>query len=283
MRIVEHIAEMRALLGEHRRAGARIGFVPTMGYLHEGHLSLVDEARRRTDVAVMSIFVNPLQFGPADDLARYPRDAGGDAAKAEARGVDVLFLPAVAELYPGEVPDVTVVPGALASQWEGAVRPGHFAGVLTVVAKLFNIVGADVAVFGQKDLQQLTLVRAMVRALDFPVEIVGAPTAREADGLAMSSRNSFLDSVSRQRALLLSRALRAIARDFDEGERDVERLEHAGRAVLAAEPEVRVDYLAVVEPRALTRVPCAAGGSAAMVAARVGVTRLIDNVILGAA
>jgi pantoate--beta-alanine ligase len=197
--------------------------------------------------------------------------------------VDVLFLPAVAELYPGEVPDVTVIPGALASQWEGAVRPGHFAGVLTVVAKLFNIVGADVAVFGQKDLQQLTLVRAMVRALDFPVEIVGAPTAREVDGLAMSSRNSFLDAGSRQRALALSRALRAVARAFDEGERDVERLEKAGGAVLAAEPEVRVDYLAVVEPRELTRVPCAAAGSAAMVAARVGVTRLIDNVILGAA
>ena len=159
MRTVSRIAELRALLGEHRRAGRRIGFVPTMGFLHDGHLALVDEARRRTDAVVMSVFVNPLQFGPSEDFSRYPRDAEGDAAKARDRGVDLLFLPDGSEMYPRERV-VEVVPRALATRWEGEVRPGHFAGVLTVVAKLFNIVQPDVAVFGQKDVQQAKIGRA---------------------------------------------------------------------------------------------------------------------------
>ncbi|HEU4566355.1 MAG TPA: pantoate--beta-alanine ligase [Gemmatimonadaceae bacterium] len=274
------IAELRALVAEHRRAGARIAFVPTMGFLHDGHLELVAESRRRADVVVMSIFVNPLQFGPAEDFSRYPRDPEGDSAKARARGVDILFCPTTSEMYPGRV-EVSVVPGALAEEWEGAVRPGHFAGVLTVVAKLFNMVQPDVAVFGQKDLQQATLVRAMVRDLSFPIEVVVAPTVREADGLAMSSRNSYLANGDRSRALALSRALQAVEGAFDRGERDVEALERAGRSVLAAEPDVRVDYLAIVEPAGLRRVPRAERGSAVIVAARVGTTRLIDNLILG--
>src|SRR5919199_779331 len=184
-----------------------------MGYLHDGHLRLVDEARRRTQFVVLSIFVNPLQFGPSEDFARYPRDADGDAEKARERGVDLLFAPTLDEMYP-RPPEVRVVPGALADEWEGAVRPGHFAGVLTVVAKLFNIVQPDVAVFGQKDFQQATLIRAMVRDLDVPLELVVAPTVRGPDGLAMSSRNAYLSPDERQRALSLSRALAAVARAY---------------------------------------------------------------------
>ena len=281
MRTVSRIAELRALLGEHRRAGRRIGFVPTMGFLHDGHLALVDEARRRTDAVVMSVFVNPLQFGPTEDFSRYPRDAEGDAAKARDRGVDLLFLPDGSEMYPRERV-VEVVPRALATRWEGEVRPGHFAGVLTVVAKLFNIVQPDVAVFGQKDVQQATLVRAMVRDLDFPVEIVVAPTVREQDGLALSSRNSYLSADDRRRALVLSRALRAVERSFADGERDAASLDWLARGVLSEESAVRLDYLAIVDPETLEPAARARDGTVVAIAARVGATRLIDNVILGA-
>ena len=280
METVERIADLRRGLAARRRAGSRVALVPTMGFLHEGHLRLVDEARRSADVAVMSIFVNPLQFGPREDFTRYPRDVEGDAAKARARGVDVLFVPPIAEMYPGER-RVTVDPGRLADDWEGAVRPGHFAGVLTVVAKLFNIVQPDVAVFGQKDVQQATLVRAMVHDLDFPVEIAVLPTVREPDGLAMSSRNSYLAAGERRRALVLSRTLRAIADAHARGERSAAALQAVGEAVLAAEPEVRVDYLALVDPDHLRRVADAAPGTVAIIAARVGATRLIDNAVLG--
>ena len=198
MRTVETVTSVRDAVRTARRAGARVAFVPTMGYLHDGHLSLVDEARRRADFVVMSIFVNPLQFGPTEDLARYPRDPDGDARKAASRGVDLLFAPGPDVMYPRE-PEVRVTPRSLDRRWEGEVRPGHFAGVLTVVAKLFNIVQPDVAVFGQKDVQQATLVRAMVRDLDFPIDVVVAPTTREPDGLAMSSRNSYLDADARRR------------------------------------------------------------------------------------
>jgi pantoate--beta-alanine ligase len=281
MRTVSRIADLRALLGAERRAGRRVGFVPTMGFLHDGHLALVEEARRRTDVVVMSVFVNPLQFGPSEDFTRYPRDAEGDAAKARDRGVDLLFLPDAQEMYPRERV-VEVVPRALASRWEGEVRPGHFAGVLTVVAKLFNIVQPDVAVFGQKDVQQATLVRAMVRDLDFPVEIVVAPTVRERDGLALSSRNTYLSADDRRRALVLARALRAIERAFGAGERDAASLDWLARGVLSEEPAVRLDYLAIVDPETLEPAAQAREGTVVAVAARVGATRLIDNVILGA-
>ena len=252
-----------------------------MGFLHPGHLSLVDEARRRSDYVVMSIFVNPLQFGPTEDLARYPRDLEGDASKAASRGVDLLFTPRQDEMYPGER-RVDVVPRGLDARWEGAVRPGHFAGVLTVVAKLLNIVQPDVAAFGQKDVQQATLIKAMVRDLNVPTEVVVVPTAREPDGLAMSSRNSYLSDDERRRATVLSKALFAIRDAFREGERDASRLVAQGQRLLAAEPAVAVDYLALVDSATLEQSVHATNDTIAMIAARVGKTRLIDNLILGA-
>jgi len=228
----------------------------------------------------MSIFVNPLQFGPTEDLSRYPRDADGDAEKADTRGVDLLFIPEGGEIYP-EPPRVVVTPRALGSRWEGAARPGHFEGVLTVVAKLFNIVQPDVAVFGQKDIQQATLVRAMVRDLDMPVEIVVSPTVREADGLAMSSRNSYLDAAARARALALSGALRAVQAAHQAGERSATRLEEIARAHLASHGIDEVDYVAIADPKTLEPLTHADAGAVVAVAARVGRTRLIDNVILG--
>lgn len=281
MRVASTIADARAAIATARREGMRVGFVPTMGFLHDGHLSLVDEARRRADFVVMSIFVNPLQFAPTEDLSRYPRDPEGDAAKARERGVALLFTPAEAEMYQRER-RVEVVPRALHARWEGAVRPGHFAGVLTVVTKLFNIVTPDVAVFGQKDVQQATLVRALVADLNLPIEIVVAPTTREADGLAMSSRNSYLGADERRRATVLSRALYAVRDGFRGGETRVATLERAARSVLDSEPAVTVDYFAIVDGETLEPVTMARGGAVALVAARVGRTRLIDNLVLGA-
>lgn len=280
MQTVDGIAELRAAVARARSKGARIGFVPTMGFLHEGHLSLVDEAKRRAEFVVMSIFVNPLQFAPTEDLSRYPRDADGDAAKSSARGVDLLFTPGVDEMYPRER-RVEVVPRALHARWEGAVRPGHFAGVLTVVAKLLNLVQPDVTVFGQKDVQQATLVRAMVEDLDFASEIVVAPTTREADGLAMSSRNSYLNPAERASATVLARALFAMRDAFRRGERRVESLISTGRSVLDGERAAVIDYLAVADRATLEPVQDASKDSIAMVAARIGKTRLIDNVVLG--
>ena len=280
MHTVERVGELRSAISRARERGARIGFVPTMGFLHEGHLSLIDEAKRQATFVVVSIFVNPLQFAPTEDLSRYPRDAAGDAAKCEARGVDLLFTPSVEEMYPRER-RVEVVPRALHTRWEGEVRPGHFAGVLTVVAKLLNMVRPDVAVFGQKDVQQATLIRAMVEDLDFPAEIFVAPTTREADGLAMSSRNSYLDANDRKVAAVLSRALFRMRDAFRGGERAVEALLATGREVLKAERGVAVDYLAVADATTLEPIESATRTSVAMIAARVGRTRLIDNVVLG--
>jgi pantoate--beta-alanine ligase len=251
-----------------------------MGALHEGHLRLVDESRRRTDVTVMSIFVNPLQFGAGEDLARYPRPIEQDRFLASARGVDALFLPEVAEMYP---PDAAtrVVPGAAADRWEGAARPGHFVGVLTVVAKLFHLVQPDVACFGQKDWQQVTLVRQMTRDLDFPVEVVVVPTVREADGLALSSRNAYLDDAARAEAAAIPAALRAAVARFRAGEAEPGALAGAARAVLEVHPAVAAEYIAVVDPATLEPVARAGQDTVVALAARVGSTRLIDNVILG--
>jgi pantoate--beta-alanine ligase len=281
MRVTESIAETRASVRQARAAGGRIGFVPTMGFLHEGHLSLIDDAKGRSDFVVMSIFVNPLQFGPSEDLGRYPRDPEGDARKARSHGCDLLFTPPPEAMYPGER-RIDVVPRALHTRWEGAVRPGHFGGVLTVVAKLFNIVQPDVALFGQKDVQQATLVQAMVRDLDFPVDVVVAPTKREADGLAMSSRNTYLSADERQRATALSRALFAIRDAFRAGERDAARLIASGHQVLSREASIAVDYLALADAHTLEPVASASDETVAMIAARVGKTRLIDNIILRA-
>jgi pantoate--beta-alanine ligase len=279
---IDTIDAIRAAVASARASGNRISFVPTMGFLHEGHLRLVDEAKRRAGCVVMSVFVNPTQFGPSEDFSRYPRDLAGDSEKAKGRGVDLLFVPDVSEMYPSP-PLVHVTADDLPSRWEGAVRPGHFSGVLTVVAKLFNIVRPDVAVFGRKDFQQAALIRRMVRELNFPIEIIVAPTVREHDGLAMSSRNAYLDASARTSALALVESLRAAARAFSAGERSGEALAASGTNSLAEHPDVSVDYFAVVDPADMRPVEQAASDSVAIVAARVGKTRLIDNMILGEA
>jgi pantoate--beta-alanine ligase len=280
LRLVTRRAALREALADAWRGGARVSLVPTMGALHAGHLSLVAEARRRSDVVVMSVFVNPLQFGPNEDFARYPRRLDADVAHAQHAGVDLIFAPPVDEMYPDE-PVVSVRADGVADVWEGAVRPGHFRGVLTVVAKLFNLVRPDVAVFGQKDIQQAVLVRAMIRDFDFPIELVVAPTVREHDGLALSSRNVSLGAEDRARAASLSAALRTLEREWTAGERSADVLERAARRVIDMTGGVRVDYLAVVDPQSLAHVEHAEAGSIAILAARVGVTRLLDNIILG--
>jgi pantoate--beta-alanine ligase len=280
MNVITARDAMRRAVEEHRRAGRRVALVPTMGALHEGHLALVDAARGAADVVVMSVFVNPLQFRPGEDFSRYPRPFAADCALAASRGVDHLFAPSVEEMY-GEHAEVRVLAGETASRWEGAHRPGHFDGVLTVVAKLFHIVPADVACFGRKDLQQVTLIRRMVADLDFPVRIAVVPTVRDPDGLALSSRNAFLSAEGRHDALALAQSLFAIRAAWERGVRDTADLEATGRAVLEAVPGVVTDYLAVVDPERLAPVATAEAGAAVVVAARVGGTRLIDNTILG--
>ena len=247
MQTLTTIAALRAALSERRASGARVGFVPTMGFLHDGHLTLVDDAKSRCECCVLSIFVNPLQFGPTEDLAKYPRDLEGDAGKAAARGVDILFVPSAEEMY-ATTRTVSVVPERGGERWEGAVRPGHFAGMLTVVAKLFNIVAPDIAVFGQKDAQQAALVRALVRDLDFPLELVVSPIVRDHDGLALSSRNKYLDAAARAQARAIPRALDAVRAAFDAGVRASASLEQTGRDVLSRDAAVAPDYLAVVDP-----------------------------------
>jgi pantoate--beta-alanine ligase len=281
MVIVSSIVELRKAVATARAGGKRIGFVPTMGALHRGHISLVERSRKESDVTVMSIFVNPLQFAPNEDLSRYPRPVEADNKMAKEAAVDILFRPEVRDMYPGGR-STTVAAGDLGSIWEGQSRPGHFDGVLTVVAKLFNIVQADVAVFGRKDLQQAALVSAMVRDLDFPMSIVLGPIVRESDGLALSSRNRYLIPEERRQAVVLSKALARVREVFAEGERDTLTLETAGRQVLGAESGVTEDYLAVVDPVTFKRRPRAEADFAAIVAARIGKTRLIDNMTLGA-
>ncbi len=273
------ISALRAWTGAQRASGRRIGFVPTMGSLHDGHLALVDEARRRSDTVMLSIFVNPLQFGPSDDLDRYPRNLERDRALAQSRGVDALFIPSVEVMYP-RGSEVRVVPGATGEQWEGAARPGHFAGVLTVVAKLFHLIQPEVACFGRKDLQQLTLVRQMVRDLDWPIEIVPVSTVRESDGLALSSRNAYLDPEERRSAVALSRALQSAHRAWRAGETRSEVLERRMRETLSEYPAVLVEYIAVTEPESLEPVRVVDPTTVIALAARIGRTRLIDNIVV---
>ncbi|MBI4409110.1 MAG: pantoate--beta-alanine ligase [Gemmatimonadetes bacterium] len=282
MEIVRTIAAARAAVARARGGGARIGFVPTMGYLHEGHLSLVDRARERTGYVVVSIYVNPLQFGPQEDFAAYPRDLERDAELARGRGADLIFAPSDAEMYPRREPATQVVPTRLADRLCGAFRPGHFQGVLTVVTKLCHIVQPDMAVFGQKDYQQATLIRRMVADLDWPLEIVVAPIVREPDGLAMSSRNAYLSPEQRRRATALSCGLGRAEAAFAAGERDAARLCALVLDTLAAEPDVRVQYVELVHPDELEPVAVARRGDVLALAAFVGQTRLIDNAILGA-
>lgn len=278
MHEIAGLAEMRAWTSAERAQGRRIAFVPTMGFLHEGHLRLLDRARELADRVVLSIFVNPLQFGPQEDFTHYPRDLDRDRAMASARGADLLFVPDGAAMYPAE-PLVRLQTGPMGEPFDGVSRPGHFAGVLTVVAKLFHLVEPDVAVFGRKDYQQAALVRQMVSDLDFPLTIEVAPTVRELDGLALSSRNAYLAPDERRAAVALSRALRTVEQAWRAGQADPRAIEKKGREVLAA-PGVTPEYLALVDEQ-LRPVDRVTARSVVLVAARVGRTRLIDNVVLG--
>ena len=278
MQEISSLTEMRAWTRAEKARGRRIGFVPTMGFLHEGHLRLVDRAKALADRLVMSIFVNPLQFGPKEDFTRYPRDLLRDRALATERGVDCLFTPEAAAMYPTE-PVARVAPGPMGDVLEGKIRPGHFSGVLTVVAKLFHLVQPDVAVFGRKDFQQATLVRQMVRDLDFPIEIEVAPTVRELDGLALSSRNSYLSGDERRQALALSRTLRAVEQAWRGGQAEPAALQKKGMETLTT-PGVQPEYLALVDEE-LRPVERVTARTVVLVATRVGATRLIDNVVLG--
>ncbi|HET8650411.1 MAG TPA: pantoate--beta-alanine ligase [Gemmatimonadales bacterium] len=278
--VMREVPRLRQWVAAQRAAGRRIGLVPTMGALHEGHLALVDALRPVTDRVVMSIFVNPLQFGPGEDLERYPRDLDRDRQLAGSRGVDLVFAPEVRTMYPPGA-ETRVVPGETAERWEGANRPGHFVGVLTVVAKLFHLVQPDVAAFGQKDVQQITLIRRMVRDLDWPIELVVAPTVREPDCLAMSSRNQYLDPAERQQALGLSAALRAAHQAWSAGERSAAAIERAMRERLEVFPGLVADYIAITDPDHLRPVDTVDAATVVALAGRVGDTRLIDNIILG--
>lgn len=276
--VVDTIAALRDLVRERRAAGASVALVPTMGALHEGHLALVRRARELADVVIVSVFVNPLQFGPGEDLDRYPRTLDADLAALTGLGVEAVFAPTVAEMYPDGPSSTRVTAGAVGTLYEGASRPGHFDGMLTVVSKLFHIVQPDVACFGQKDAQQVHLVRRMVRDLDMPLAIEVVPTVREADGLALSSRNRYLSASDRQAALTLSEALRAAADAAPQGAAEV--LAEAEGA-FGAHEAVQPEYLVVVDPETLLPVESDASGPAlVLVAARVGATRLIDNALI---
>ena len=278
--VVRRAAEARAIADAARARGGRVGFVPTMGALHEGHLALVREARSRADLVIVSIFVNPTQFGQNEDLARYPRDLAGDLRKLEGAGAEAVFAPDAAEMYArGEQTRVHV--GSVAEPLCGVFRPGHFEGVATVVTKLFSIVGACVAVFGRKDYQQLIVIRTLVRDLFLPVEIVGHPIVREPDGLAMSSRNAYLSPEERQRALALVQGLDAASHRFATGERGAREIERVARERIAL-AATSIDYVDVRDADTLAAIDGAVGERAVLaVACRVGATRLIDNTVLG--
>jgi len=273
--------ELRRTVDVWRAAGERIGFVPTMGALHAGHLSLVRLAREKVTRVVASVFVNPTQFGPSEDFNRYPRQPEKDGAMLEEAGCDLLFLPDVATIYPpGSA--TFVEPAGAAEGLEGACRPGHFRGVATVVCALFNLVRADVAVFGEKDAQQLAVIRQMVRDLHLPVEIVPGPTVREADGLAMSSRNAYLSSEERRAATVLHRSLRAAEAVVRQGERRGDAVRERLREVLNTEPLARVEYAEVVDADSFRPVETLRGRLVLPLAVRIGGTRLIDNIRLTA-
>jgi len=279
MKICKTIQEMRAECRAVRRAGQRLGLVPTMGALHEGHISLVRAARAKCDVVAASIFVNPTQFGPTEDLGKYPRSFERDCEMLEREGVELLFAPTVEEMYPAGGTTWVTVEG-LSDKLDGRSRPGHFRGVATVVAKLVHIVEPDAAFFGQKDAAQVAIIRRMVRDLNMPVEIVVGPIVREADGLAMSSRNAYLDDAQRKQALVLHRALLRVQALADAGERNAARLVGAGREEFAREASVRLDYFKIVNAETLDPVEDVSGGALVAVAGYVGSTRLIDNILL---
>jgi pantoate--beta-alanine ligase len=285
LKICTTIDEMRAASRTARRAGQRMGLVPTMGALHAGHLSLVRAAKASCDAVAASIFVNPTQFGPNEDLTKYPRAFERDRDLLEREGVDLLFAPTAEEMYPaGAITWVAVE--ELSGKLDGRSRPGHFRGVTTVVAKLFHIIEPDAAFFGQKDAAQVAIIRRMVRDLNFPVEIRVCPIVREPDGLAMSSRNVYLDSEQQRQALVLHRSLMQVERLFQAGERDAVKLAAAGREEFSAESFsaeslVQLDYFEIVDPDTLDPVEDISSCALVAVAAYVGTTRLIDNILLG--
>jgi pantoate--beta-alanine ligase len=289
MKVCSTIPEARGAGRDARADGKRLGLVPTMGALHEGHLSLVRAARAQCDAVAVSIFVNPTQFGPTEDLSKYPRQFGRDCRLLEKEGVEILFAPPVEEIYPGEIYPGEIYPGGgvtwvmvegLSEKLDGRSRPGHFRGVTTIVAKLFHIFQPDAAFFGQKDAAQLAVIRRMVEDLNFPVEIVACPIVREPDGLAMSSRNAYLNQEERGRALVLQRSLQEARRHFDAGERMAAKLISAAKEVIAREPQVALDYFEIVDPDTLDPVERISQKTLFAVAAYVGTTRLIDNVVL---
>ena len=279
MQVITNTEDTRAASRAARGAGKRIGFVPTMGALHDGHLSLVRAARASCDVVVASIFVNPTQFGPTEDLAKYPRSFERDRDLLEQEGVDVIFAPSVEEMYPaGAVTWVTVE--GLSEKLDGRSRPGHFRGVTTIVSKLFHIVEPDAAFFGQKDAAQVAIIRRMVRDLNLPVEIVVCPIVREPDGLALSSRNAYLDPEQRKKALVLHRSLMRVQEAIRSGEKQSRKLIEVGRTEFANEPSLRLDYFDIVDSETLDSVENVSRGALVAVAAYVGSTRLIDNLLL---
>jgi len=278
MQVIGSVAALRQYLGEQRTAGKRIGLVPTMGFLHDGHLSLVRAARQECDVVVMSIFVNPKQFGPSEDFESYPRNMEQDLRLARDSSVDVVFTPDVSEVYPEGFQSEVSVHG-LTVPLCGASRPGHFDGVTTVVAKLFNMVGPDRAYFGQKDYQQAAVIQRMVTDLNMPLTVVVCPIVREPDGLAMSSRNAYLSPAERFAAQVLSRALDVAEARIAEGERQSEPLEAALREVIAAEPLARLDYVAVCDPQSLSPLETLSETVLVALAVHIGRTRLIDNAL----
>lgn len=280
MEVLDRIAGLRGRLATERAAGRSVGLVPTMGYLHEGHASLIERAAGTDDLVVATVFVNPLQFGAGEDLDAYPRDPEGDAALAEAAGCDVLVMPRLDEMYP--VPVLTsVAVSELSSTMEGASRPTHFAGVCTVVAKLFNLVGPDRSYFGEKDFQQLAIVRRMARDLSFPVEVVGCPTVREPDGLARSSRNVYLAPDERAAAPVLHRALCRGAEAVMAGTTDAAEVRATVEATIRAEPLAELDYVEVADPSTLRPLDRCGPGARIFGAVRFGRARLIDNVEVG--
>ncbi len=281
MKVVRSIEEMRALRREAAAKGLTVGFVPTMGALHAGHLSLVREARRRAQLVVVSIFVNPLQFGPNEDYSQYPRTLEKDCALLEPAGVDVVFAPASEEMYPKGATTIVDVED-LGKKLDGLSRPGHFRGVATIVSKLFHIVQTTWAVFGQKDAAQVAVLRRMVRDLNMDIELVVAPIVRENDGLALSSRNAYLSPDARRQALVLHRALTAVEQLAAKGETRAEQLRQCAMQILAAEPAAKLDYLEIVDPDTLDPVADTSHGALVAVAASFGATRLIDNLVLAA-
>jgi pantoate--beta-alanine ligase len=278
--VIRTVAEVRSAGDEARAAGRSVGLVPTMGALHDGHASLIGRARAETDLLVVSIFVNPLQFGEVADLEDYPRDEDRDLRRAEGLGVDVVFAPGVAEMYPQGEPEITVDPGPLGDRLEGASRPGHFRGVATVVSKLFHAVGSCRAYFGEKDAQQLAVIRRMVTDLNEPVDVVACPTVRDPDGLALSSRNAHLAPDQREAAGCLFLALAAAAELTRNGLRETPQLVAVMAREIGATPEARLDYAVVVDDASFEEVGRIEGPARALVAARFGDVRLIDNLLL---